>query len=82
MSMVRRLAIPAARSSHCHPQGYPPGRALVVGVPDKVGASWGVAGALRGIDTGDGLAPLGGGSADIPTQVSQSTAQSQRSPSE
>jgi hypothetical protein len=51
-------------------------------VPDKVGASRGVAGALWGIDTGDGLAPLGGGSADIPTQVSQSTAQSQMSPSE
>jgi hypothetical protein len=51
-------------------------------VPDNVGASCVVAGALRGIDTGAGLAPLGGGSADIPTQVSQLTAQSQMSPSE
>ena len=51
-------------------------------MPDNVGASWGVAGALRGIDIGAGLAPLGGGSADIPTQVSQSTAQSHKSPSE
>jgi hypothetical protein len=55
---------------------------VVVGVPDSVGAVLGVTGALRGIDTGDGLAPLGGGSADIPTQVSQPTAQSQMSPSE
>ncbi len=55
---------------------------VVVGVPDSVGASRGVAGALRGIDTGAGLAPLGGGRADMPTQVSQSTAQSQMSPSE
>lgn len=53
----------------------------MVGVPDKVGASSGVAGALRGIDTGEGLTPLGGGSADMPTQVPQSTAQSQMSPS-
>jgi hypothetical protein len=51
-------------------------------VPDNVGALLGVAGALRGIETGDGLAPLGGGRADMPTQVSQSTAQSQMSPSE
>jgi hypothetical protein len=51
-------------------------------VPDSVGASRGVAGALRGIDTGAGLAPEDGGSADMPTQVSQGTAQSQMSPSE
>jgi hypothetical protein len=55
---------------------------VVVGVLDSVGAVLGVAGALRGIDTGDGLAPLGGGNADMPVQVSQSTAQSQMSPSE
>ena len=54
---------------------------MVVGVPDSVGASDGVAGAVLGILVGGGSA-FGGGSADIDTQVSQSTAQSQMSPSE
>ena len=54
---------------------------VVVGVPDKVGASDGVTGAVTGICDPGGCA-VGGGSADIATQVSQSTAQSQMSPSE
>jgi len=52
-----------------------------VGVPDKLGAVDGVTGAVTGIWVAGGCA-VGGGSADIATQVSQSTAQSQRSPSE
>jgi hypothetical protein len=54
---------------------------VVVGVPDKLGASDGVTGAVTGIWLPGGCA-AGGGSADIATQVSQSTAQSQMSPSE
>jgi NADP-dependent 3-hydroxy acid dehydrogenase YdfG len=75
---------PAARSGARKPVQPPGSEGLVavVGVPDSVGASFGVTGALRGIDTGAGLAPEDGGSADIPTQVSQGTAQSQMSPSE
>ena len=53
----------------------------VVGVPDRLGAVDGVAGAVTGIWV-DGGCAVGGGSADIDTQVSQSTAQSQISPSE
>ena len=54
---------------------------MVVGVPDKLGAVDGVTCAVTGILLAGGCA-LGGGSADIDTQVSQSTAQSQMSPSE
>jgi len=52
---------------------------VVVGVPDNEGAFGGVTGAVTGI----GLAEFAveGASADIPTQVFQSTAQSQMSPS-
>ena len=50
----------------------------MVGVPDRVGASDGVAGALVGIPIGDGAGVI----ADIAFHVSQSTAQSQMSPSE
>ena len=56
------------------------GVVVVVGVPEYVGASVGVAGALCGMDVSGGAA-LAGGSADIDTQVAQSTAQSQMSPS-
>ncbi len=51
----------------------------MVGVPDNVGAPDGVMGAVTGIWVA-GFFP-GGGSADIDVQVSQSTAQSQMSPS-
>jgi hypothetical protein len=54
---------------------------VVVGVPDKLGASDGVTGAVTGIWLPGGC-PVWGGNADIATQVSQSTAQSQMSPSE
>jgi hypothetical protein len=52
-------------------------------VPDSVGASVGVTGAVLGMSGGPdgGFDPWGGGIADIDTQVSQSTAQSQISPS-
>ena len=50
---------------------------VVVGVPDSVGASLGVAGALLGMFCG-GVSLL---SADIDLHWSQSTAQSQMSPS-
>jgi hypothetical protein len=56
------------------------GVVVVVGVPEYVGASVGVAGALCGMDVSGGAA-FAGGSADIDTQVAQSTAQSQMSPS-
>lgn len=56
------------------------GLVVVVGVPEYVGASVGVAGALCGMDVSAGAA-FAGGSADIDTQVAQSTAQSQMSPS-
>lgn len=54
---------------------------VVVGVPDKLGAFDGVTGAVTGIWVPGGR-PAGAGNADIATQVSQSTAQSQMSPSE
>lgn len=54
---------------------------VVVGVPDKLGAVDGVTGAVTGICV-DGGRPFAAGSADIETQVFQSTAQSQMSPSE
>lgn len=54
---------------------------VVVGVPDSVGASVGVTGTVLGIDV-CATGAFSGGSADIDTQVSQSTAQSQMSPSE
>jgi hypothetical protein len=54
---------------------------VVVGVPDKLGASDDLTGAVTGIWLPDGCA-AGGGNADIATQVPQSTAQSQMSPSE
>lgn len=53
----------------------------VVGVPDRLGAVDGVAGAVIGICV-PGVRADGAGSADIDNQVSQSTAQSQMSPSE
>lgn len=53
----------------------------VVGVPDRLGAVDGVAGAVIGICVA-GVRADGAGSADIDNQVSQSTAQSQMSPSE
>ncbi len=72
---------PAPRPGQRHPQIHPPGWGagvvvVVVGVPDNVGASLGVAGALAGIPSGAcGLV------ADIDCHLSQSTAQSQMSPS-
>ena len=58
-----------------------PEEVVVVGVPDRVGASDGTLARVADPRHGTGHA-VGGGSADIATQVSQSTAQSQMSPSE
>ncbi len=70
-----------ASASTVQPPGLGDGVVVVVGVPERVGAFDGVTGAVTGIWVEGGCA-VGGGSADIDTQVSQSTAQSQMSPSE
>jgi hypothetical protein len=57
--------------------GYPPG--CPGRASDRTGAPGGVAGAALGIEVRGG-GTEGGGIADIETQVSQSRAQSQRSP--